>query len=247
MGEVRVITVAIPVGPFSTDQQWLEECLESVRAQTRRADEVLIIDDMAGLVKGDIRIDEERDDGLCHAWDGPLAGCNIWYSPWRLGVGHAFNFGVALAKNELVFMLGADDTLHPECLERCVAAYEGDSPEARDLTYYFVGVQYLDGRVGSKQFVACNAAMVTKSLWRRCGGFAVESASGAPDAALISVMMVHPDAGRFVGVGEGMCLYNYRSHANTDTAKRAAWQGIILETRNVLTRDWKQPEWGRYE
>ena len=242
------ITVAIPVGPFSTDQQWLEECLESVRAQTHRANEILLIDDMAGLEFGPVP--RPRYDGSFLVRESPksfLNGCQMWCSPWRLGVAHAFNFGVAIAENELVFMLGADDTLHPECLERCLDAYENDEPSVRDLTYYFVGVQYLDGRADDKQFVACNAAMVTKSLWRRCGGFAVESASGAPDAALISVMMVHSEAGRFIGVGEGMCLYNYRPHANTDTAKRAAWQGIILETRNVLTRDWKPPEWGRYD
>jgi len=240
------ITVAIPVGPFSTDQQWLEECLASVQEQTCEADEILLIDDMAGLKLGPSAFSLEDGSYLVDDMRIKFGGCRIWKSPWRLGVAHAFNFGVALAENELVFMLGADDTLHPECLERCAAAYEKDEPSTRDLTYYFVGVQYLDGRVDDKQFVPCNAAMVTKSLWQRCGGFAVESASGAPDAALISVMMVHPEAGRFTGVGEGMCLYNYRPHTNTDTAKRGAWQGVILETRNVLTRDWKQPEWGRY-
>ena len=54
LGEIRVITVAIPVGPFSTDQQWLEECLKSVKAQTHPADEALIIDDMAGLELEDL-------------------------------------------------------------------------------------------------------------------------------------------------------------------------------------------------
>lgn len=239
-----MITVAIPVGPFSTDQQWLEECLTSVRAQTRKADEILLVDDMAGLpLDGAFPL----GDGSWQVDKGLLAPCRIWRTSWRVGVADAFNFGVALARSELVFMLGADDTLHPECLERCLDAYEKDAPDVRDLTYYFVGVQYLDDREVDKQFVPCNAAMVTKSLWQRCGGFASETGSGAPDAALISVMMIHPEAGRFTGVGEGMCLYNYRPHADTDTAKRAAWQNIILETRNVLTRDWKQPEWGRYD
>lgn len=240
---MTAITVAIPVGPFSTDQQWLEECLQSVRAQTRKADEVLLIDDMAGLpLEGAFPL----GDGSWQADTGPLAPCRIWRTPWRVGVADAFNFGVALAKSETVFMLGADDTLHPECLERCLNAYEKDGLETRGLTYYFVGVRYLDDREVNEQFIACNAAMVTKSMWRRCGGFATETGSGAPDAALVSVMMIHPEAGRVVGVGEGMCLYNYRPHANTDTAKRSAWQNIILATRDTLTRDWTPPKWGRY-
>jgi len=241
-----VITVAIPVGPRSTDQQWLEECLASVRAQTREADEILLIDDMAGLPLGDAF---PLGDGSWKVDSGPLAGCRIWRTPWRVGVGDAFNFGVALAKSELVFMLGADDLLHPECLERCLDAYEKEEPDARDLTYYFVGVQYLDGREDDKQFEPCNAAMVTKSLWRRCGGFAPESASGAPDAALLSVLIGHSgEAGRIVGVGRGMLLYNCRPHYDSDTGSKGAhWQGIILPTRDYLTREWKQPEWGRYE
>ena len=243
---MKGITVAIPVGPFSTDQQWLDECLASVHEQTCEADEILLIDDMAGLKLDSSAFSLEDGSYLVDDTRVRLGGCRIWRSPWRLGVAHAFNFGVALAKNDLVFMLGADDTLHPECLERCLATYEEQPENIRDYAYYFVGVHYLDGREDNEQFLACNAAMVTKELWRISGGFAVESASGAPDSALISAMMVHPEAGWFAGVGEGMCLYNYRPHAATDTAKRGGWQGVILETRDILTREWAPPKWGRY-
>lgn len=229
------ITVAIPVGPESHHQQWLYECLESLQKQTRFPNEILIVDDMANLLIPDIL--SENKWGLFR----------VWKAPWRLGVAAAMNFGVALASNNLVFMLCADDTLHPECLARCLDAYEKISEEDRDQTYFFVGVKYLDGRKEDEQFVPCGAAMVSKSLWRQNGGFPPESASGAPDAALISTMMVHGDAGKIVGVGEGMCLYNYRPHANSDSANRHGWQGVILQTRDIVTRDWKPPKWGRYE
>ena len=133
------VTVCIPVGPEPHHQEYLEECLASVRTQTHPANEILLIDDMANLVNGDIRVDEERTDGLCHAWSGPLAGCNIWYAPWRVGAASAINFGVALAKNELVYLLCGDDWLEPECLESCVEAFE----QANDpLGYYHVTVRF---------------------------------------------------------------------------------------------------------
>lgn len=234
---MSTITVAIPIGPHESDGTWLEECLDSLAAQTRPPDEVLIIDDMHGT----------SCPCFQHVWAARDAGLpiRVHSPPWLLGVAHAMNFGVALAANELVFMLGADDMLAPECLADCVAAYEATPVPKRGKMYFFVGVKYLDGRKDDEQFLACGAAMVTKSLWRLCGGFATETASGAPDAALISTMLVHGVAGTIVGVSRGKSLYNYRPHADSDTAKRAPWQGVILKTRDLLTSQWQPPKWGR--
>lgn len=222
------ITVAIPVGPYPSNQRWLGECLDSVEAQTERPDEILLIDDMAGLdTRKPLLI-----DGKFHS------GINIWRAQWRLGVGTAFNMGVAVARNDCVFMLGSDDRMLPTCLAECRKAYEREK-EADG--YYYVGVRYLDDR--EDQNVPCNEAMVTKGLWRETGGFWPESSVGACDAALISTMMIHmPD--KIIRVGENP-LVEYRPHADTDTAGRGAWQGPILAVRDLLTTQWKKPEWGR--
>ena len=59
-------------------------------------------------------------------------------------------------------------------------------------------VVYNDGEV---QEAACNAAMVTQGLWRLTGGFPPETAVGAPDAALVSIMLANsPRAGEFVRI-----------------------------------------------
>lgn len=215
------ITVAIPVGPYPANQRWLDECLDSVEEQSERPDEIMLIDDMAAL-------DMDSRNGKYR----------IWNSPWRLGVGAAFNIGVALARNECVFMLGSDDRMLPNCLAQCRMAYERE--KGRD-GYYFVGVRYMDDR--EDQNVPCNEAMVTQGLWRETGGFWPESGVGACDAALISTMMVHmPD--KIIKVGEN-ALVEYRPHAETDTAGRTPWQGAILQTRDLLTSTWVKPEWGR--
>ena len=220
------ITVAIPVGPEPHHRQYLDECLESVRQQTLAPAEVLIVDDMGGLPAG-----LDRSNGY---------SVRTYRSPWRLGVAQAFNFGVALAENEAVFMLGADDRLLPRCLERCAAAYE--ARDGADL-WYGVGVKYSDGR--PDQYAPCNAAMVTKALWRKTGGFPPEAGSGAPDAALISVLMVH-ESQAIACVDGDRPLYWYRVHEGSDTAQRGPWQGVILETRGLLSALWEQPRWGRF-
>lgn len=216
-----MITVAIPVGPYPANKRWLDEALYSVYEQTHRPDEVLIVDDMAGI-------------------EDNYYGTRVWYSPWRLGVAHAFNMGVALARNDLVFLMGSDDTLEPKCLERCIKEWEKNNKKD---AYYYTGIRYMDN--DEKQGLACGYALVTKGLWRKTGGFPVESAVGAPDAAFVSILMVH-HKGSLVQVAGGVPLVNYRRHNESDTAGRLPWQGAILETRDVLTNTWKKPEWPRY-
>lgn len=215
------VTVTIPVGPFAANKRWLREAIQSVEAQTYPVDELLIIDDMAHLTPEDI----QTENGITH----------VWQSPWRLGVAHAFNFGVALAQNELVFMLGSDDWLEPECINLCVKEY--GRAEKSDNTYFYIGVHYSDGR--EDQSIPCNAAMVTKSLWEQTGGFPIEASTGAPDAAFCSIFWSHPEICKFMAVADGRPLYNYRVHDETDTAGRGSWQGIILQTRDLVTSQWK--------
>lgn len=228
------ITVVIPVGPYPANQAWLQECLDSVQAQTLAAAEVLLIDDMAGLSEAALR--------ELYPPAQVRTAINIDRLPWRTGVAGAFNAGVGLARTPLVFMLGSDDRLMPECLERCQAAWE---KHKNHLGFYWVDLEYSDGE---QQALPCNAAMVTKDLWRWTGGFAPETAIGAPDAALVSIMLKHgSEAGELIHVESPRPLYWARRHSQQDTAGRGCYQGAILQIRDILTENWHPAKWGRYE
>lgn len=222
------ISVVIPVGPLPSHKKYLDECVESVLNQTVKPECIVFVDDMANL--------------LIEKYESSIP-VKVWNAPWRLGVASAFNIGVMVSPTECSFMLGADDTLEPDCIERCVDAYQRS--KQRDSTYFWTGVRYMDG--SGDQYLPCHAAMVTKSLWRRCGGFPPETSVGAPDAALISIFMVHKDSGSYDCVDHTKPLYNYRRHQDTDTAGRGLWQGAILDSRNILAQTWKSPNWCRYE
>lgn len=265
------VSVVVPVGPFPANKRWLSECLASLKVQTHEPDEVVVIDDMAGITLEDLKpLYKERMAAWSNSAPGvttwrerfvtlgrrssptgraPETGdsyetyARIWYSPWRLGVAHAFNFGVAIARNELVFMLGSDDYLEPTALEEAVRTWQ--DAERQD-GYYYATVRYLDERPQPIQTEPCGAAMVTKGCWRLTGGFAVESAVGTSDANLISQMLVH-NAVPLIPIAPGRPLYNYRPHGNTDTASKGPWQGVIIETRNLLTQAWQPPAWGRLD
>lgn len=223
-----MISVVLPVGPEPHHSQWLYEALESISRQTLLPVEVLLVNDSPYR-------------SMMHDWPFPV---NVYRPPWRLGVAHAFNAGVALAPTECVFMMGADDTIEPECLERCYGAYMAhvQSGEQDIAAWFSVSVRYMD--TGEIQTLPCHAAMVTKALWQLTGGLPTEAASGASDAALLSIMIGnYPNAGRIFKVAEGLPLYNYRRHGQSDTASKGPWQGVILETRNLVTSQWDLPSW----
>lgn len=220
------ITVVVPVGPSPAYRKYLAECLDSIRAQTTPPAEILVIDDQAHLSQEDVGSD-----------------VTLWKTPWLSGVAHVFNFGVALAQHDLVFMLGSDDRLEPHCVADCIAAYEAAKRDP--LGYYYVDVQYSDGR---QQSLACHAAMVTKSLWHHNGGFPVESAVGAPDTVLVSIMLAaRGKAGHLVHVASRTPPYWYRLHADTDTVARSRpFFGAIKAVRDHFTEgaiQWKKPTW----
>lgn len=236
-----MITVAIPVGPSPDACRFLDEAIASVKTQTVLCN-IILIDDMHGLDFSGTHT-FISDDGVYHVddLDHRFGGCRIWRSPWRLGVAHAFNFGVALAPDDEVLLLGADDTLEPDAVAAYLECSGYDHPEVGFRTYYSLPVRYMD--TGEVQFAACGAAVVSKQLWRMTGGFPVQSASGASDAAFLSSIW---NSNEFMikSVAQRP-LYNYRRWEGTDTATLGPWQGVILETRGLLT-PLKKPVWGRY-
>ena len=213
MGTTLPVTVAIPVGPHPANQRWFSEALESVQAQTFSPSEILVIDDGANLP--------------------PMEWLNIWKTPWLSGVAHAFNFGVALAQNEWVVMLGSDDRLMPNCLERAWSVWQTHHDL---LGYYAFIVQYDNGLV--QYDVPCNAAMVTKTLWRHTGGFPIEAAVGACDSFLLSLLLA--GKGRFGTVyqvgSRSEPVYWYRQHPETDTALRGEMYWEMEKVRDIYLR-----------
>ena len=223
-----MITVAIPLGPDPVYRDYIEECVASVHKQERPPTEILIIDDQAHLT----------DTEIAHLRAlGPVP-LRVWPTPWLSGVAHSFNFGVALARNDLVFMLGSDDRLQPWAVADCLAAWQ----EHQDpLGYYHMDVQY---STGEQQSVPCNAVMVHKGLWRHTGGFPVHSAVGAPDHIFLSMLLSRgDDAGRLYRVKSSTPPYWYRVHDRTWTKRNASCAGVVGPIRDWFATHWEEPTW----
>ena len=240
------VTVVIPVGPEPRHRRYLPEAVASALA-IPEAPEVLIVDDMAGLEPADLGLEARERPWTADLEVLELAGGRRIYvhrPAWRLGVPGAFNVGVALARTQFSLLLGADDTLEPGVIGAFRRACPMPLREGAERTYWALAVRYMD--TGEVQTLPCNAAIVPRALWERTGGFPPESAVGACDTMLLSILIAHGAAAGEIRLVSEEPLYNYRRHAETETATRAAWQQPIFVVRDLLTREWKPSTWGRY-
>lgn len=219
------ISVVIPVGPRPEHFQWLGEMLISIANQTLSPNEVILISD--GVPRGNYPWYETLRK---ESYQGDF---KIWNNPWCVGPSDCMNFGVGLAKNELVLMACADDKLLPKCVEHCWSAWQKyDNP----LGYYYLGVQYSNG---DEQNTACGAAMVTKALWDYTGGFPPHCAVGAADHIFLSALIAGSNheysKAQILRVNDEL-TYWYRQHDNTETS-RNVWPAI------EAVRDWFTATW----
>lgn len=232
---MTTISVVIPVGPAEHHARWLDECLASVAEQTVRPDSIVIVDDMHGR---DLSARCERFEAASGI---PMTGL---FPTWHLGVGSAFNFGVAhalmQAEHDLALMLGADDRLEPRVVERVVATYER---HAGRTGYYWCETEY---ESGEQQRLACNNAAMTPGFLVQTGGLPVEAAVGGMDAALISAMLAH-NPGSLVHVpGEDGARYWSRQHADQESARLNRYGAAMGIVRDVFTQHYRPTSWGRY-
>lgn len=217
------LSIIIPVGPKSYHREWLAEAIESVREQKAHPDdEIVLIND-----GGDSLLDFYSD--------------HTFNLPFCCGATAAWNIGVTIAYNEHVVMLGSDDKLMPNCLDKIASAWEYHK---EPLGYYYLSVRYSDGR--EDQGSPCQAVMVTKSLWRYTGGFPIECALGAIDNIFLQMLKTGADRGvskaKLIKVSPEP-LYWYRVHPETETNLRSArWLGIIPIVRQDLAMKWMPNE-----
>ncbi|MFI0443895.1 glycosyltransferase family 2 protein [Actinomadura sp. 6N118] len=103
-------TVSLIV-PCHDAARTLRLCLESVLAQTRRPDEIVVVDDASG------------DDSAAIAAE---LGARVIRLPENRGVSAARNTGVDNTFGDVLFFLDSDVTLRPDAVENALAILERD-------------------------------------------------------------------------------------------------------------------------
>lgn len=221
--QIAPITVVIPVGPKPHHREYLSEMLESIEKQSLWPTEVILVND------GGPPLIMSAPTGFFNHF-----AVRVETLPWNVGMVASWNLGVGWARTELVLLVGADDRLYRDCILECWSAWE--RYEQYPFGYYYLGVQYSDGR---EQNTPCNAAMITKSLWRHTGGFPPQAAVGAPDHIYLSMILAASNRkatkARILRVSDDM-LYWYRVGDSTETT-RNIWPAI------EAVKDWVHETW----
>lgn len=226
----KSLAIIIPIGPHKAYQKYLQECLDSIAAQgwDNRPDEIWLIDDQAHLGTWDPPLQFHKDNPIIE----------IWKTPWLSGCAMAWNFGIALSNCEYNLLMGSDDKLLPDCLKVCRDTI--DSADFDPLGYYNLPIVTSEGEEAD---AFNNFAFVSKALWRLTGGFPLQGVIGAPDAALISIMLKHlPQHLHQVEPKKPYCWC--RVHPDQDTLRLAGrYNWIVIQLRDDVTREWRRPDW----
>ena len=96
-------TVGVVI-PVYRCENYVRGCIESVLAQTRPVDQIVLVDDCGGDRSIDIAVETLREHGREH---------RVITQPRNGGLGRARNTGLAVLTTDLVWFLDSDDTAAP--------------------------------------------------------------------------------------------------------------------------------------
>ena len=113
----NTMTVSPPsasvIVPIYKVERYLEQCVDSVLAQTLREIEVILVDDGS----------PDGCPAMCDAYAARDSRVRVIHQE-NQGAGAARNMGLSVAQGAYVIFLDADDIYHPQMLERMVARAE---------------------------------------------------------------------------------------------------------------------------
>ncbi|MBD0021311.1 MULTISPECIES: glycosyltransferase family 2 protein [Gordonia] len=121
-----MVTVGVVI-PVYRCEDFVRGCIESVLAQTRAVDEIVLVDDRGGDRSIDIAVDTLNEHGRRH---------HVITQPRNGGLGRARNTGLAALTTDLVWFLDSDDTAEPTFVETLLTAMlEADAQLSVTRTY----------------------------------------------------------------------------------------------------------------
>lgn len=225
------ITVAFPIGRTPEYRQYLPKCLESIKAQTKKPYELLIVDDAAHLEFS------ELGDLECRT--------RIYRFPWYFGVCAGLNACVSLSRTEWVFLMSCDDELlRVDFLERAEATVERTQNR---LAWYYPCIYYDKPEAEPKvRPWPVMAGLVNKELWLKTGGLHVMTEFIAPDHAFKELLERRIEGFEYIAIDDPEQPSYYSRYHKASYTETIGKYGPVLEqyeTARKIVELWEPPKW----
>lgn len=208
--------------------QYVEECLDSIAAQTQKDIELVVVDDAS----------TDGGRAVVLAWleknEARFAAHALLAHTENMGLSYARNTAFLHATADRVFVMDADNALYPRAVERCSEAMTDGGAAGAYTQLEFFGARsglgeadfWSKERFRPKNYVDA-MALVSKAAWAEVGGYTQLMANGWEDYDFWCKFVEHDLACAFVP--EVLC--RYRTHAasmsRTETNPNAGT--LILE------------------
>lgn len=219
---VSVIVTLYNYGHF------LDDCLDSIRAQTQTDMELIVVDD------------HSSDDslGVAARWlsrnEGGFAGHRLVRHTKNMGLPYARNTAFAHASAPYVFVVDADNSLYPKAIERCLEAIKSSGAGA-----VYTQLEFFDERngVGFADYWSAERlkrgnyidamALVDKKAWEQVGGYTQLSANGWEDYDFWCKFVEHDLHAVFIP--EMLCRYRWHGQSMSTNETRPKAPTLICE------------------
>jgi len=232
------ITVAFPVGYKPEYKLYLPECLESIRQQTKKPYELIIVDDAAHL---------DRDDSMFDV--GAEHGTMIYKFPWYFGLCAGTNTCMSLARTQWVYIMSCDDKfLVDDALEQTETEI---LKHKQELAWYFPYMIYdkpilKDTELGYLVKWPTMVGVMPREHFLRSGGLHPVSEFTAPDHVLKTLFETKLAPYKYYPIGNPeQPTYYARFHKASHTETAGKW-GPYLDMTHIaekVVQFWEPPQW----
>jgi len=166
------VTVTISLYNY---QDYILQCLESVKSQTMAALDLIVVDDCS--TDGSL----QRVTHWLDANGSRFAKCELLRHHKNQGLGPTRNTGFLRARTSSVFVLDADNLLYPYCLERLAAALEHSS-----ASFAYSYLEKFGSKIGLQNVKSWNPTklqygntidamvLMRRDAWEKAGGYATD-------------------------------------------------------------------------
>ena len=117
-------------------EKYLDECVESVLAQTYGDFELILVDDCS----------PDSCPAMCDEWAKKDSRIRVIHKPVNEGLGFARNTGIDAAQGEYILFLDSDDYIHVDTLKLC----EENLRDSKDVLVFGMELRYEDAAGNAK-------------------------------------------------------------------------------------------------